>query len=53
MKTFYTLLLYCTRLELAYFRSVDHSSKHIAALCEDERRWEKALFDLDHPLRIN
>lgn len=53
MKTFYTLLLYCTRLELAYFKTVQHSSKHIKALIADERRWEKALWDLDHPLNLN
>lgn len=50
MKTFYTLLLYLTRLELAYFKAVDHSSKHIEALIADERAYEKALWDLDHPL---
>lgn len=52
MRTFYTLLLYITRLELAYFKSVTHSSKHIKALIKDEARWEKALWDLDHPLHL-
>jgi len=53
MKAFYTLLLFCTRLELAYFKSVTHSSKHIKQLIADEAKWEKALWDLDHPLHIN
>lgn len=53
MKTFYTLLLYCTRLELAYFKKVNHSSKHIKALIADEREYEKKLWDLDHPLHVN
>lgn len=53
VRTFYTLLLYCTRLELAYFKTVQHSSKHIKALIADERAYEKALWDLDHPLHIN
>ena len=53
MKTFYTLLLYLTRLELAYFKKHTHSQKHIKALIEDEREYEKKLWDLDHPLHIN
>ena len=53
MRAFYTLLLYLTQLELAYFKSVTHSSKHIKALIEDEREYEKKLWDLDHPLHMS
>ena len=52
MKTFYTLLLYCTRLELAYWRQHAHSSRHTAALIADEREYEKKLWDLEHPLHL-
>ena len=52
MRNFYTLLLYLSRLELAYFKSVTHSSKHINQLIKDEAKWEKALWDLDHPLHL-
>ena len=52
MRAFYTLLLFCTRLELAYFKSVTHSSKHIKQLIKDEAEYEKALWDLDHPLHL-
>ena len=52
MRNFYTLLLYLTRLELAYFKSVTHSSKHIKQLIEDEAKWGKALWHLDHPLHL-
>lgn len=53
MKTFYSLLLYCTQLELAYFKKHIHSQKHINALIADESSYEKALWNLEHPLHIN
>ena len=53
MKTFYTLLLFFTRFDLAIARSTGRNPDHIAALCADERAYEKALWDLDHQLHIN
>lgn len=53
MKAFYTLMLYLTRLELAHFKRHVHSSAHIQSLIADERRWERALWDLEHRLHVS
>jgi len=44
MKTFYQLMLHLVRFELAVARSTGRSQENIAALSQDECRWEHALF---------
>lgn len=53
MKTFYTLLLYWTRFDLTVARSTGRGQHFIAALLADEARWERALWNLEHPLHVN
>ena len=53
MKTFYTLLLYWTRFDITVARSTGRGQHFIAALLADESRWERALWNLEHPLHIN
>ena len=53
MKTFYTLLLYWTRFDLTVARSTGRGQHFIAALLADEARWERALWNLEHPLNLN
>jgi hypothetical protein len=52
MKTFYRFLLAWARIDLMIARSTGRGPQFIAALCADERRWEKALWDLEHPLHL-
>ena len=48
MRLFYKLLLASTRFELALARTAPvRNSANIAALRQDELRWEKALLDLE------
>lgn len=53
MKTFYTLLLYWTRFDITVARSTGRGQHFIAALLADEARWERALWNLEHPLNLN
>ncbi len=50
MRAFLSILLYCTRLELAIARSTGRRQESIAALIADERKWEKALWGCKTPL---
>lgn len=53
MKTFYTLLLYWTRFDITVARSTGRGQHFIAALLADEARWERELWNLEHPLHVN
>lgn len=53
MKTFYTLLLHWTRFDITVARSTGRGQHFIAALLADEARWERALWNLEHPLHVN
>ena len=53
MKLFYTFLLHWTQFDIAVARSTGRGQHFIAALLEDEARWERALWDLQHPLNVN
>lgn len=53
MKLFYTLLLHWTRFDIAVARSTGRGQHFIAALLADEARWERALWNLEHPLHVN
>lgn len=53
MTTFYRILLTWTRFDLAVARSTGRGPQFIAALLADEQKWEKALWDLAHPLHYN
>ncbi len=50
---FYKFLLYMARFELAVARSTGRRQESIAALINDERRWEKAVWDCQNPLILN
>ena len=53
MKLFYTLLLRWTRFDITVARSTGRGQHFIAALLADEARWERALWNLEHPLNLN
>ena len=53
MKTFYTLLLYWTRFDITVARSTGRGQHFIAALLADEARWERCLWNLEHPLHLS
>lgn len=53
MKLFYRFLLHWTQFDLTVARSTGRSQQAIAALIADESRWERALWNLEHPLHIN
>lgn len=53
MKLFYTFLLHWTQFDLTVARSTNRGQHFIAALLADEARWERALWNLEHPLHIN
>ena len=51
MRLFYSLLLACTRFELAVAKAAPvRNHKHIAALQSDEAEYERELVQLEHLL---
>ena len=53
MRLFYRFLLTWTRFDITLARSTGRGQHFIAALLADEERWERALWNLEHPLHIN
>lgn len=53
MRLFYRFLLTWTRFDITLARSTGRGQHFIAALLADEARWERALWNLEHPLHIN
>ena len=53
MKLFYKFLLAWTRFDITVARSTGRGQHFIAALLADEARWERALWNLEHPLHVN
>ena len=53
MKLFYKFLLAWTQFDLTVARSTGRSQQAIAALLADESRWERALWNLEHPLHLS
>lgn len=52
MRYFYRFLLYWTQFDLTVARSTGRNQQAIAALIADESRWERALWNLEHPLHL-
>ena len=53
IRYFYLALLHWTRFDLTVARSTGRGQHFIAALLADEARWERALWNLEHPLHVN
>ena len=53
MRLFYRFLLTWTRFDITLARSTGRGQHFIAALLADEARWERALWNLEHPLHVN
>ena len=53
MRLFYRFLLTWTRFDITLARSTGRGQHFIAALLADEARWERALWNLEHPLNLN
>jgi hypothetical protein len=53
MKFFYRFLLHWSERDLAVARSTGRGQHFINAIIADIQRWEKALWDLQHPLNLN